>query len=128
MRVKGPSWRLLYSPDVMLVCENYPHDYKATPCVIVEVFSSTNRSDKNEKRHAYLGLALQLYLIGYSRRRYILDHYRTTSWQGRRFIDKEAVSVPCAETESTAEDVYMQTPYPKNRNRRPASGMSFRGL
>lgn len=107
--------KLFYYPDVMLVCEDDPDEYyKEKPCVIVEVLSSsTNRTDKNEKRHAYLSLAsLQLYLIVDSRRQYVLGHYRTkTGWQERLFVEGETVPFPCADVELTFEDIYIQTSY-----------------
>ena len=99
----------------MLICEEDPGDYyKEKPCVIVEVLSSsTNRTDKNEKRHAYLSLpSLQLYLLVDSRRQFVMGYYRTkTGWQEKHFSERMRVPVPCADTELTLEDIYIQTPY-----------------
>lgn len=106
---------LFYYPDVMFVCEDDPNDYyKEKPCVIVEVLSaSTNRTDKNEKRHAYLALpSLQLYLLVDSRRQFVLGHYRTkTGWEERSFSEGDEIPVPCADASLTFEDIYIQTPY-----------------
>ena len=104
-----------YYPDVMFVCDDGPDPhYKTKPCIIVEVLSpSTLRTDTNEKRYAYLGLpSLELYLLVDSRRRFVWGLYRTkTGWQERAFGEGDAVSVPCAEVELTASDIYIQTPY-----------------
>jgi Uma2 family endonuclease len=104
-----------YYPDVMLVCEDGPDPYyKDKPCVITEVLSpSTLRTDTNEKRYAYLDLpSLALYLLVDSRRRFVRGYYRTkTGWEERVFGEGEAVPVPCAEVELSAEDIYIQTPY-----------------
>jgi Uma2 family endonuclease len=104
-----------YYPDVMLVCDDGPDAYyKDKPCVIAEVLSpGTLRTDTNEKRYAYLGLpSLALYLLVDSRRRFVRGYYRTkTGWEERVFREGEAVPVPCAEVELSAEDIYIQTPY-----------------
>jgi len=106
---------VFYYPDVMFVCEDDSNDYyKEKPCVIVEVLSSsTNRIDKNEKRHAYLAMtSLKLYLIVDSRRQYVLGYYRTKSgWQEKLFGEGEEIPIPCADTTLTTEDIYIQTPY-----------------
>jgi Uma2 family endonuclease len=104
-----------YYPDVMLVCDDGPDAYyKDKPCVIAEVLSpNTLRTDTNEKRYAYLGLpSLALYLLVDSRRRFVWGYYRTkTGWEERVFGESEAVPVPCAEVDLSAEDIYIQTPY-----------------
>lgn len=106
---------LFYYPDVMLVCEDDQGDYyKEKPCVIVEVLSSsTNRTDKNEKRHAYLTMpSLQLYLLVDSRRQFVMGYYRTKEgWEEKHFGEGESVPVPCVDTELTLTDIYIQTPY-----------------
>ena len=113
MKVKVGE-NIFYYPDVMFVCEDDYHDYyKEKPCVIVEVLSaSTNRTDKSEKRHAYLALpSLQLYLLVDSRQ-FVLGHYRTkTGWEERTFSEGDDILIPCADTTLTFEDVYIQTPY-----------------
>lgn len=104
-----------YYPDVMLVCDDGPDPYyKDKPCVITEVLSpSTLRTDTNEKRYAYLGLpSLALYLLVDSRRRFVWSYYRTkTGWEERVFGEGDAIPVPCADVELSAEDIYIQTPY-----------------
>lgn len=104
-----------YYPDVMFVCEDGPDPYyKDKPCVLVEVMSpSTLRTDTNEKRYTYLQLpSLQLYLLVDSRRQYVMGYYRRKAgWEARTFAEGERVPVPCAETELSFGDIYIQTPY-----------------
>lgn len=114
MKVRAQD-NIFYYPDVMFVCEDDSNDYyKERPCVIIEVLSnSTNRTDKNEKRHAYLALpSLKLYLLADSRRQWVMGYYRTKAgWEERIFAEQDSIPIPCADTQLTIEDIYIQTPY-----------------
>lgn len=103
-----------YYPDFMICCNESPDEYfYDKPCVVIEVISkSTARIDQNEKRYAYTNNeSLQLYLLVDSRKQAVRAYYRTKQgWQERVFAEHESVPIPCADSELSLEEIYLQTP------------------
>ncbi|MEZ4631669.1 MAG: Uma2 family endonuclease [Deinococcales bacterium] len=102
-----------YYPDVMVVCQESQDNYiQESPCVLIEIISSHSvRTDKHEKRLAYLNLpSVTLYLLVDSRKAWIKGYYRTVEgWQEQLFEPKAGISIPCVDVQLSFSDVYLQT-------------------
>ena len=107
-----PRRTRFYYPDVMVVrTPGDPDDIVVTDaCFIVEVTSpSTARTDRGEKREAYLDMpALRGYVIVDHRWRRVEWYARSASgeWADRQVIGTGSVIVPCPETELTLDEIY----------------------
>lgn len=112
--------RTSYYPDVMIVCQEDPHEYyKEKPCVVVEVLSeSTQGTDRREKLHKYLELpSLQAYLLVDSLARRVEGYYRKgKQWLYQDIQGNGELEVPCLGLSLTLDAVYEGTDVPSIDN------------
>ncbi|RIH84533.1 putative restriction endonuclease [Calidithermus terrae] len=112
--------RTSYYPDLMVVCQEDPHEYyKEKPCVVVEVLSeSTQGTDRREKLQKYLKLpSLQAYLLVDSLAKRVEGYYRKgEQWLYQDIQGEGEFEVPCLGLSLTLEAVYEGTNVPSIDN------------
>lgn len=118
VRVKYPTYDCFYYPDALVVCQPNSLDdtFQDRPVVIVEVTSpSTWRTDRQEKREAYLTLpSLAAYLIVDQNAISVLVYRRS----GNDFVEEwyqelqEVIPLPEIGIELPLEELYASVTFP----------------
>ena len=124
--VKLHLGRVIYCPDVMVVCGPEPGDERIenAPCLVVEVLSpSTERIDRHEKLSNYKRLSsLGAYLIVAQEERRVDRHWRDASgqWQHEVTVEHGTVPLPCdvlGAQSITLDEIYERVTMPTPEQR-----------
>ncbi len=110
--VKLHVGKVVYYPDVMVVCEPPPENpyIEEKPCLIVEVTSPSTRStDRREKAMVYRSIeSVRAYVIVDQDRRRVERHWREADgeWWHAMVAGSGKVRIPCPEITLTLDEIY----------------------
>lgn len=101
--------RYFYYPDIQVSCEEENDQYyNRSPCLIIEVLStSTARTDRTEKLHAYQQIpSLQEYLLCSQDSPSIERHRRDNDWSTEYFSGGDIITLRSVGMELQVDDIY----------------------
>lgn len=116
--VKLHAGKIVYYPDVMVVCEPPPENeyIEEAPCLVVEVTSrSTRTTDRREKAMVYRSIeSVRAYVIVDQDRRRVERHWleEDGTWWHADVSGSGRVPIPCPEITLTLDEIYAEIDLP----------------
>jgi Uma2 family endonuclease len=109
VRIRTATEERFYYPDIQVTCHNEPETYyNSTPCLIVEVLSSTTeRIDRTEKLDAYRLIdSLQEYLLLSQDSPHAEVYRRNNHWKPEYRVGSDSLRLESVDLELSLEEVY----------------------